>query len=76
MLKFESDDDAAGPELDPEGRWPIKVDDGALPIGVDARNWDFETKGPIPCVVNFYLKDILNVDTVGQTFQVRKPPRP
>jgi len=57
--------------VDPEGKWPLKVDESALPLGVDGGNWDFESKGPIPCLINFYLKDIISVDTVAQTFRPR-----
>ncbi len=56
--------------FDPEGGWPLDVDESALPVGVSAENWDHKN-GPRPCILSFLLRDLVSVDTINQTFKPR-----
>ncbi len=57
--------------LDSEGGWPAQYQRDQLPVGVGAENWDFHAHGPRVCVVNFFLRDLVEVNTVQQTFRPR-----
>jgi hypothetical protein len=60
-----------GEDVDPEGGWSVNWIESIPPIGPECQGWDVKSKGPVPCLVNFCLRDILAVDTVGQTFRPR-----
>jgi hypothetical protein len=60
-----------GEDVDVDGGWSVNWNETIAPIGTECQGWDVESKGPVPCLVNFCLRDILAVDTVGQTFRPR-----